>query len=1767
MLSLVILMNLFLVIPVHETFAASENQWEEIGPNAGEFTHVFVVENQYIGVRKNDKKSTVYVGNGTSWQVMLDNVNEIEAAFRTESGDVYLVGSKNGTSFYKSTDGGQSWSNLSGKFPSGISGSNKVEGIYVDDDEIYFAVEKKGLYYSDNGGTTWQIKNGNLPPEPGKTDYDVRAIWEYNDSLYAGTKKQAVYEAVYEENWVSLKGGDGLSGDGKEVFDAVFMGDDMFIGTKNGVYQTKLSDSAQGWSKIAGLNDEVKDLFQVADRIYAMAKNAKNLYYYDSEQEKLVAFTKPSSGVTIDELRYIDYDEPHFIVAHKKGILKVLNPFSDEENEETEGVVNKGAITSLINTIQSKYNVAVEGSGAGQYRPGSKALLLAAIDAAADVRDNATTQEEIDQAIIGLNSALAQFEASLNPDAWQEIGPDQMDGSHVFAIGNKYLLIRKKDEKSTVSLRNLEGIWADKFVNIPEIDAAYRSSNEVHMISSKIGQAFYKSSDGGESWVDLLQNGRTLPLGVSGSKIEALHVENQNIYLVVEKKGLYYSADGGETWQSRNGNLPPEPGKSDYDARALWKYDGKLYVATKKQGLYESADGLNWSTLKNNQGLTTEKAREVFDVSFQSNIVYIGTKDGVYQTDLSDQTQGWSKISGLNDEVKNMKKVSGRIYATAKEGKNLYYYDSFGTFRPFNNKPSGLSVEELKYMDHDGQYFVVAHKKGLLKIADGYMELTATGIADTITNIQAPYMNATTLVLPTVPQGFTLTIDSSSNPEVINLNGTIAPPEAETVVTLVLKVINTHDGTKALTQPIQVVVPKKGVGGDQDGIYEGIGNGRNGVIRVEVIISGNQIVSIKLLEHSESIERSDVANVLTLIPQKIINEQKVEVDTVTGATLTSAGIIKAVANALRETSFVSVPGDEWQDLTPDGQEGTLVFAVKGKYLYVSKDKDSKKSTIRLRSENGNFEVKLQNVNEIESGYRVPGTDSIYLIGRKEGAIFTVSHDGGETWSNPIEPYGIGAEKVESLLVLSENEMYICVGKYGLYRSIDGGSNWMLFNNDLPKNPEKDSEYDVRKIYTINGSWYIGTKKQGLLTSADSISWIPYKKDGLSSEGKDVWDIYKDGNTLYMTGKNGMWTTNVNDTSGWTQVPGFSGEGRKIMAVGERIYLAAKNLVMYYLQGGVLKAMGNKPTAISGEDPKSMDYADGYFVAAHKYGLVKIKDLLQVDTPPDGTSGATPSDDGDETDGTSGATPSDDRDETDGTSGATPSGRNTGGTGETDNKGAGKITLTEKDIVKDSSGKAVVTLTQDHIRKAFEGNSNNAVIEVVISGDFPEIELKIDRAAYQEMRNKEASLIITYPGGNYILPLQLAALDEMSKELGVLSDMTLIVKKVDATDAMIGDYQLLAQPWEYILKAQFEKGTTVISDFGKQFIERSIIIDSIIDFKKSNGVVFENGSWKPVPTIFRIEDGKTIATIKRNSNSIYSVVGYNKTFGDIKNHWSQEVVELLASKMILNGLGDAFEPEGFLTRAQFTTMLVKGLGLKLIEEPMNRFSDVVPGSWYENYVYTATSFGITSGYEDGTFRPEKLITREEMAVMATRAIELVKGLEKLEILPGVTQVKWTDGAYEGTATGAYGTPLRLKVQVKSGEIQKIDALEMNETPNIGSVGVEKTIEKIIHAQSTEVDVYTGATISSKAAMKAVSDALAKSKDTSKSEVKNNPAQYNPFIDESQMSSWTREAIQYASQTKLLNGYTDGSFRPKNTSKRAEAAVVIKNVLEALKFISF
>ena len=101
-------------------------------------------------------------------------------------------------------------------------------------------------------------------------------------------------------------------------------------------------------------------------------------------------------------------------------------------------------------------------------------------------------------------------------------------------------------------------------------------------------------------------------------------------------------------------------------------------------------------------------------------------------------------------------------------------------------------------------------------------------------------------------------------------------------------------------------------------------------------------------------------------------------------------------------------------------------------------------------------------------------------------------------------------------------------------------------------------------------------------------------------------------------------------------------------------------------------------------------------------------------------------------------------------------------------------------------------------------------------------------------------------------------------------------------------------------------------------------------------------------------------------------------------WYNNAISTMANAGILDGYEDgSFHPNGYITRAEFATIAVRFFDLSYQGEDL--FPDI-DGHWAQDYINQAADAGIIEGYPDGTFGPQKQITRAEAVTMVNRTLD-------------------------------------------------------------------------------------------------------------------------------------------------------------------------------------
>ncbi|QOX65057.1 S-layer homology domain-containing protein [Anoxybacterium hadale] len=109
--------------------------------------------------------------------------------------------------------------------------------------------------------------------------------------------------------------------------------------------------------------------------------------------------------------------------------------------------------------------------------------------------------------------------------------------------------------------------------------------------------------------------------------------------------------------------------------------------------------------------------------------------------------------------------------------------------------------------------------------------------------------------------------------------------------------------------------------------------------------------------------------------------------------------------------------------------------------------------------------------------------------------------------------------------------------------------------------------------------------------------------------------------------------------------------------------------------------------------------------------------------------------------------------------------------------------------------------------------------------------------------------------------------------------------------------------------------------------------------------------------------------------------------DVAGKNCEEAVRVLTSLGVVTGYEDGtYKPDQVVTRAEATLVVIKALGLaNSVGTQKSSFTDLSGYGWAEGYIAFATQLGITNGYPDGSFKPGQTVSYNEFATMLVRAL--------------------------------------------------------------------------------------------------------------------------------------------------------------------------------------
>ena len=292
----------------------------------------------------------------------------------------------------------------------------------------------------------------------------------------------------------------------------------------------------------------------------------------------------------------------------------------------------------------------------------------------------------------------------------------------------------------------------------------------------------------------------------------------------------------------------------------------------------------------------------------------------------------------------------------------------------------------------------------------------------------------------------------------------------------------------------------------KDGVYAGTGQGFNGPISVRVTVSGGNVVNVEILSYSDD---APYFNRAKAVISKMIGKQGSSIDTVSGATYSSRGIIDAVRDALSKAGISDIniankPDNSGNSNTPENGNGTnpSVNPETGEPSYVDE---------ALRRHYPKDKLKDGEYTGIGIGYNNPGGIKTYIT-VKDGEIVDVRVGAGADYRDDMGPFRSKAERLLPFLKGKDGRWNIA--KMGLYReyfeAIRNSRNPKakvkeLFGNKYAdmlsgfsgNNTESDIAIMSRAVKAYMGERYAGKKM------FDSVTGATVSASGISAATKEA----------------------------------------------------------------------------------------------------------------------------------------------------------------------------------------------------------------------------------------------------------------------------------------------------------------------------------------------------------------------------------------------------------------------------------------------------------------------------------------------------------------------------------------------------------------------------------------------------------------------------------------------------------------------------------------
>jgi photosystem II stability/assembly factor-like uncharacterized protein len=460
---------------------------------------------------------------------------------------------RTGTALYKSTDEGQTWSEVTGGGLPRLAGRTSIAVAMNTNALRVFLISNAGFWRSDDGGGTWR--------QMAASDERIRnGQGGYNCGVYVDPQNPDVVYTVSTSSYKSADGGNtftGLKGapggdDPQQVWIDPTNGQRILIGLDQGA--TVTLDGGTNWS--SWYNQSTEQVYHIS------ADNSFPYWVYATQQDAGAVRTRSRgnygaitvfdwNGVNGWEWGTIVADplDPNIVFSSGSGIVKIFYP--SEQWINVSPAVDPAA---KARTTSSQPEV---------WAPWNQHELLSGLQYLVSTTDGGAHWTKMSPDL-GMPKGIDSVTAATTPGgrgAIETISASTVARGTIWVGTNNGMVHLTRDNGKTWSDVSIAALVNPRRAEVLSVDASHHDAGTAYVAIDyhRIGDYtpyFYRTRDYGRTWTKIIGDLPTDQRSGSFARVIRADTKRAGLLFAGTESGVYVSFDDGDHWQSLSRNLP-----------------------------------------------------------------------------------------------------------------------------------------------------------------------------------------------------------------------------------------------------------------------------------------------------------------------------------------------------------------------------------------------------------------------------------------------------------------------------------------------------------------------------------------------------------------------------------------------------------------------------------------------------------------------------------------------------------------------------------------------------------------------------------------------------------------------------------------------------------------------------------------------------------------------------------------------------------------------------------------------------------------------------------------------------------------------------------------------------------------------------------------------------------------------------------------------------------------------------------------------------------